>query len=532
VAAAVSGSSGVLRHGPAARSLPRFAALSRIVLAALLCVALMHAAGLVLDAVAVIRSPLQMDYGEGIVWQQAALIPGPLAYRSAPGLPLIVFHYTPLYHLAARAALAALPVMPDLLAAGRLVSSLATLALVPLVAWAALLATPAEDRRRALPVLAIVGCSLVLTAMMPVHLWGVLMRVDMLALAFGVAGLVAAALAEGRLWGTVAALLLCLAAVFTKQSMVSFGITAGLLSLLRRPRPAACATLLVAAVGGALVLGLQAATGGGFLQNIIGGNLNRLTVWVLLQVLPIERVDLVLFAAMLGATAWLAHWVIAPRWAGCGAMPGWRRVSAVAAAIGRADVVTWRRGLVVVQTGLSCLVLVTLLKSGGAVNYLLELCVSGCTAAAVVAAMLLADGRHPRGASLLLLALTVGAAFQPWRMGEYRSPDARLAQDSALVDRMRRAGGPVASEDMVLLMRAGLGVVYEPAIATELAAVGRWDETPLVAMIGAHGFAFMLTEEGSTRPTAHRSPAVTAAMLAAYPKVRMLRPKLWLRERD
>jgi len=32
-------------------------------------------------------------------------------------------------------------------------------------------------------------------------------------------------------------------------------------------------------------------------------------------------------------------------------------------------------------------------------------------------------------------------------------------------------------------------VIFEPAIATELALLGKWDETPLVEMIRSNGFA-------------------------------------------
>ena len=33
------------------------------------------------------------DYGEGIVWQQALLIPGPRMYGQIDHLPFLVFHY-------------------------------------------------------------------------------------------------------------------------------------------------------------------------------------------------------------------------------------------------------------------------------------------------------------------------------------------------------------------------------------------------------------------------------------------------------
>ena len=92
-------------------------------LGALLTLLAIHVVGVGLDFVAAIRYPFELGYAEGIIWQQAALIPGPRMYSSSQELPFIVFHYPPLYHLLARAALS---LQPDFLAAGRLVSALST----------------------------------------------------------------------------------------------------------------------------------------------------------------------------------------------------------------------------------------------------------------------------------------------------------------------------------------------------------------------------------------------------------------------
>ena len=93
--------------------------------------------------------------------------------------------------------------------------------------------------------------------------------------------------------------------------------------------------------------------------------------------------------------------------------------------------------------------------------------------------------------------------------------DEKRARDSdALVARIARAEKPVLSTDMVLLMLAGKGVPWEPAIFTELAAVGRWDESRIIRMIEAHDFAFVIT-----RDKAYFSPAVSDAVNAAYPRV-------------
>jgi hypothetical protein len=97
-----------------------------------------------------------------------------------------------------------------------------------------------------------------------------------------------------------------------------------------------------------------------------------------------------------------------------------------------------------------------------------------------------------------------------------------------LVRRIAAADKPVASEDMTLLMRAGKPIMFEPSIVTELASVGRWDEAPLVAMIRDGGFAFMITTSNDPGDHSRRTPAVDAAMRAAYPRVEHVLPELWL----
>jgi hypothetical protein len=81
---------------------------------------------------------------------------------------------------------------------------------------------------------------------------------------------------------------------------------------------------------------------------------------------------------------------------------------------------------------------------------------------------------------------------------------------------------------MILLMRAGKPVIFEPAIVSELTSVGSWDEQPLVRMIDSRGFAFMITTDDMHGATSRRSPAVDAAMRRAYPRVEQDGPTLWL----
>ena len=77
-----------------------------------------------------IQYPFSIDYGEGIVWQQALLIPGERMYGNIDVYPFIVFHYPPIYHLTVR-ALASVGL--DYLTAGRVLSFVSTLLIAILI---------------------------------------------------------------------------------------------------------------------------------------------------------------------------------------------------------------------------------------------------------------------------------------------------------------------------------------------------------------------------------------------------------------
>jgi hypothetical protein len=86
------------------------------------------------------------------------------------------------------------------------------------------------------------------------------------------------------------------------------------------------------------------------------------------------------------------------------------------------------------------------------------------------------------------------------------------------VDRIRAATRPVLSDDMVLLLKAGKPVPWEPAIFADLAKMGGWDQNLIIDMIRARRFAFIITvQRDSTMYKALYNPPVDAAIDAAYP---------------
>ena len=73
---------------------------------------------------------------------------------------------------------------------------------------------------------------------------------------------------------------------------------------------------------------------------------------------------------------------------------------------------------------------------------------------------------------------------------------------------------PVMSENMTLLYQAGKQVPFEPAIITQLAATGVWDEGPLIDMIHKRAFSVMLIHDIDD-PDRY-SPAVARAIKENY----------------
>ena len=83
------------------------------------------------------------------------------------------------------------------------------------------------------------------------------------------------------------------------------------------------------------------------------------------------------------------------------------------------------------------------------------------------------DWRHNRPSDRSDLRAV--AAIRLWRESSSRARE--LAQLSAEI---ASADKPVISDDMVLLIRSGREVLWEPAIFAELASTGDWDERPFV----------------------------------------------------
>ena len=173
--------------------------------------------------------PFGLDYAEGEVWQQAVMIPGPLMYGDINHYPFIGFEYPPAYHLLVNAVVAC---GSPFLAAGRAVSLLATVVSAVCVAR---LAVAGRAGATAGWWLAPLAAGLLLFTLRPVIEFATLVRVDMLAVAASLGGMVLAIGALRRPALLYWAMLAFLLALFTKQTSLAAPVAAGVVMLARAP---------------------------------------------------------------------------------------------------------------------------------------------------------------------------------------------------------------------------------------------------------------------------------------------------------
>ncbi len=476
-----------------------------------------HFAAYLVYAVKAVRYPYELDYGEGIVWQQAMLIPGARMYGDINQFPFIVFHYPPLYHLLLHAA-ALLKL--DVLAAGRGVSLASSLG-IGTVAAALAFRVVREGTGRLASASGAAIAGLGVFCFWPVVAWSPMLRVDMLAILLSFLGIWCAARSLARPSLIYVAMVLFVLAIYTKQTSLAAPLATVPVLLVAEPRrmlKASCLGLLLA-VAALVVLMWQ--TDGGFLRHVILYNLNRYSLGSAGRVLLAEAPQLVFLVL-----------------AAAGAVAAWRRLASrhawVSPAAFRdtlaASEATRLLSILTLYLGLSTCALLTLGKSGGNMNYMIEwMCLLSVLTGILAAGMLdralrPVEGAYPGGgaaAFLASVALLAQVLVLPASRDLGAADPARMQQLGTLLERIRAAKAPVLSDDMVLLMKAGKEVPWEPAIFAELASIGRWDERRIVTMINAHAFAFVVTQGQHGMPfyDSRYTPAVDQAIGASYPRV-------------
>ena len=421
---------------------------------------------------AVLRIPqyFELDYGEGFVWNTVAELLAGRIYRPIEEYPHVMTHYTPVYY-AVVAVLSKLGFDP--LLAGRLVSLVAGGALLGAVALLAARAIPPAAPRRLRFVAGLVAASVL--AGMPVFLlWSTMMRVDMLAMALSTMGLVALQRrAQGRRWLFWAGACF-LMALLTKQNTVA-PLIAGVAALAIVERGTAVRfTAALAATGLAVVLAAEAATQGEFLRHNV--------LYVTARFSWDQFAELGLLGLLLAAIAAVPLLVAAI----FSVKKLWQiRQSST----WRDEPAPWTVIALSVDLAVGLVLSLGIGKIGGNLNYMLPLLIP---AAALAGAALVEVPRSwaPLLVWALALSLVGGFAVFPFQSRAHLAKHDQAGR--ALLGIVRATPGPVLSEDITLLMRAGRPMPWEFTGITELSRLGIFDEDLVVQRLDRGWFDILI----------------------------------------
>jgi hypothetical protein len=443
----------------------------------------------------------ELDYGEGIVlWQATQVFNLKSAFHPLQQYPHIVFHYTPLYHIAVRALTG---LLRDPVLSGRTISLLAAFWILGLFAWIILKATRGYASAGIRCFGAVFGGACVLT--LPAMQWVPFARVDMLGLALQFTGLSLIAVKPFRLRNQIACFCLLLMGLYTKQNFIVIPAASILLIGLIRPVRAMWLACGLATAGLSILSILAWATDGGVLKHWIAYNINPFHF----QNVPAAELQNSTNLAALIAAGLAAFWLT---------FPGAHRNKA---RNWRASVSARLAGSPLRRTGVG-FGLVAVLgffnsfglgKEGAAFNYCLDWQLALCPLTGVFVVLLSRSWSwQDRGMALLrpLVLLLAGAAglqlgVQAWidcdnAVGFTAATRTNLQEarreDADLVKLVSSFPGPVVSENMTVLLRAGKSVPFEPAIIKVTTDTGVFDENALVQKTSDKFFdAFILTAD-------------------------------------
>lgn len=140
----------------------------------------------------------------------------------------------------------------------------------------------------------------------------------------------------------------------------------------------------------------------------------------------------------------------------------------------------------------------SLSKQGSDTNYLLESCALSCVCVGgILSVLALREGLAGR---LTRIAAWTLCAAQLWTWAvpdlDFAGIRARYDENARFFARItefvRQADGPVISEDMSLLLRAGKEIFYEPFPLGQMSYSGVWDDTPILRELDNKTFPMVI----------------------------------------
>jgi len=441
-----------------------------------------------------ISYPFGIDYGEGpVLGQVLELARGGSLYASIGEPPFVVTNYPPVYQ-GVVTFVSKLGVGE--LSAGRSVSVAATLVTALLIA--ALVAHASSERGRVARLAGASAGGLLFLAIHYVWRWSPLMRVDMLSIAWSMAGLAAFTFVKRDAAKVLICVCFFLLALFTRQSAIAAPV-ACLLVGLTLDRGLASRLFAALMIGGCAVLASAVfLTDGHFWAHVVDANRNGFS------------------PTRLGSRWYNMAWV------NFGLL-----AVAVPTAVHCVRSRTEGKTLLGVYFFCALLVSATVGKVGSSVNYLIEALAAASALGGVAVAWAVGmRGRAPLAVMVLLwFQLSLPHALQPEEPGGL---ERRVANSEEALERIRAADGPVVSEDNVLLGLAGRPIYFQPFVMTQLHRQGRWSQEAFLAQLNSRELALIVLErdvQSSDIKFAERfSPEVREAIGANYRKTSELTP--------
>ncbi len=428
--------------------------------------------------------PNQLDYGEGIaLWFSLEFMRGSPLYSTPMQPPFASSNYTPLSMVLAGILM---PLLGQGYTSGRLPSFVAAILVAGLIYR--IVRSETDDKRAG-------ACAALFFIGSPyVYHWVPLFRADLPGLAFAIGGIYALwrylhvvhrhgadepgsrdpeeseQIDSGHMRYLVAAGLLFLLALYTKQTLLAAPVAAILALFQRNRRLASAFALALGLVGGGTFLAVEFATRGAFSFWVFNSNM---TVFLLDQLLELAGN----FAATFPILILLAVWGLALRVRGRQAgILEWYAVTATLACVMAGRIGAWE-------------------------NYFLEALTATCILAGVAVAELARSQSAKRGAAIsvglpaLLLVQLVLMWHDPRIVTEMTAQD--LAANQELAALIAETPGTIISEDMGALATSGRPVVFYGYEHSMLARSGQWDQHWELDGLNRAQFPLVILERGT-----------------------------------
>lgn len=483
-----------------------------------LFVLLLYGIMFIQHAIAVVRFPYQMDYGEGLeIYAVARLFSGQPLYGDITQPPYHTLEYPPLYTLVVAPVAALVGLRYE---AGRAVS--VTLALVIACLLGRLVYEDTRQRSAG------VATGLLWLASHFVYSWAVLMREDMLSITFSLLGLYFfwhGYLRQGRPRYVMAAMVLFVAAAYSRATAAwAAAACLSYLALTRRWKLAGQALALYVGLGLAVFILLQVVTGGEFFRHLVVYNLQpwMLSRWqaALGRAWTMYPLPILAGLGTLGL-AWLRRWPALPAlylafaWLSS-ATTG--KIGAYFNHMLEASAATW----------LACGLMLGWASRSKKGPWLLV-----ASAALLVQAAMLIHLPYSLQSGVLAPWTAVRPAVRPWLKSSraaylWTPTDADVAAAAELDQRVRQTPGLILSEDGSFTATHGrpMWIQFQPF--TQLARAGVWDPTPFLDQIRHQQFALILLTSEATSDDPIYLNKVSAEMLSAIRSSYVLDKQMWL----